>query len=758
MMRTVLSVLIILSLFSGVVGGADEGTSECVFILTPMAWYMGLKDTNISGVVNISLRYRLSNVTLSTSVRKGPWTLVQGFFSNNTSIIRLSNGSKLFNEYVYSGNVSGLIDSLLEDSNVYAVKGIYSRNISLKLNDTLTYKLLNETIDLWTTTRQRTIIVDFRIRATNTSLIALGVSVNATSNNIRYNVTYYADSVHRELFIPVNPREILLNGSSSIDSLDVTVKAYNDFNGVVDVVLYILEFPQPVLDVRINNTKTTCRPYIFLSPTNAPKAIAVAVREYYIEITSPPSEVYGIIREDDELLFDYTYRSTIKIIDQDLLNRSRLNFLYHVFRDLFNSTTIEANWSASIQFKVNNVVGGVVNYVLRVLQLRAKYNPPPLQGASKPICGDGILGVCPVLWLSKLRGADSTISRALAVLPAPGTAAVSSTAWLYLPWGTDIALPGYQATPENLAMRPLLFTRVYLGYPFASLTPLSGAIWFTGRGRVEDTVYGAYRGIPVVGLRFSGENYTGLIYIDTFYLSPVRAFFEGSAGSWRNIGLEHHVYYDLNLFRWKGFWRNLTTSIIPVRIESKNSSVRLLLLVTQPGSGLVEAKATGNAIELNITAGEPVRILILGEGKPYDSRGAYWLALPLISDIDIIYPTTLLYISQKEPSTYNFIAAFPIITVDSPRIRLLVLNGDRWLLENINVGRPFPINNSNINIQSYTSTATPTTNTINTTSTISGNETGINTIDRNMRLIVGLALFAIVAVALFVYKRLYRKH
>ncbi len=740
------------------IGEAEVNEDNCIFILTPTAWYIKSSGNSVAGMITVSLKYRLSNITLNISVDEDQWSLIRGFFENNTSIIYVESGNKSFEKYNYTGNVSGLIDSLIEDSSAYLVRGVYSKNISLKINDTLTYNLLNETIDFWTPTRQRILLVDFRIRATNTSLIALGVSVNATSNNVQYDVTYYADSVHRELFIPVNPREILLNELSSIDSLNVTVKAYNDFSGVVDIVLYVLEVPQPVLDVRINNVKHVCRPYVFLSPAIAPKTVAAAVREYYLKITSPPTQAYNVVREGDELLFDYTYKASARLVEQELLNKSRLGFLVYVFRNLFNSTTMKINWTTSIQFKVNNIIGGLVNYILRILQLRAKYDPSPIQGASKPVCGDGILGVCPVLWLNKLKGADSTISRALAVLPSPGATVVSSIEWLYLPWATDIAFPGYQATPENLIAKPLLFTRVYLGYPFASLTPLPGAVWFTDRGVVEKASYGVHREIPVIGLEFRGEDYKGYIYIDAFYLSPIKAFFEGSPGSWRSIGVEYNVYYNLDLFRWKGFWHNLTTTIIPVRIETKNSSVELLLMVTQPGNKTVKARALDNAIELEVTANKPTRILILGKGKPYDITGVYWLALPLISDIDIIYPTTLVYIDQKEPLTYNFIAAFPVITMNSSNIKLLVLNGDKWLIENISIGQPFPISNSRINFPSPTTTTTQTIKTTNTTTPNMENETNINVVNRNMRLIAGLALFIITVVIVLSYKKLHGKH
>ncbi len=739
--------------------GESKGDKDyCIFILTPTTWYFKSNKNTISETVTISLKYRLNNITLNINISDDQWNFIQGFFENKTSIIYVEDKDKDLKEYEYEGNVSGLISSLIEDSSVYLVRGVYSENISLKLNGTLTYNLLNKTIDLWTTTRQRILLVDFRIRATNTSLIVLGVSVNATSSNVRYNITYYADNVHRELFIPINPREILLNGLSSINSLNVTVRAYNDFNGVIDVILYVLEFPQPVLDVRINNVKSTCKPYVFLSPAIAPKTIATAAREYYLKITSPSTKVFGVIREGDELLFDYTYKAGTKIIDQELLNKSGFSFLAYVFHDLFNSTIIKVNWTASIQFKVNNVTNGIVNYILRILQLRVKYNPPPVQRALTPICGDGILGVCPVLWLNKLRGDNSIISRALAILPSPGTTIVSNIEWPYLPWATDIAFPGYQATPENLTLRPLLFTRIYLGYPFASLTPLSGAVWFTGRGIVERASYGTYREIPVVGLEFSGDDYKGYIYIDTYYLSPIKAFLKGSPNSWRSIGVEYNVYYNLDLFRWRGFWHNLTTTAIPLRIESRSSSTELLLIITQPGNETVKANVIDNAIELETKANKPTRILMLGKGKPYDVTGAYWLALPLISDIDIIYPTTLVYIDQKEPSTYNFIAAFPTVIINSSSIRLLILNGDKWLIENISVGKPSPIGDSEVNLPSPTITTTSATKTMNTTTSSRENKTNTNTIDRNIRLITGLAVFIIAVVIVLVYKRLHRKH
>ena len=754
--RIILASLLLLSLFAPV-NSIGVGEPSCIFILTPTAWYMNTPGENITGNITVSLRYRLSNITINTSVEEPSWTIIHGFLENNTVVIDLYGGGKVSRGYSYTGNASDLIGSLLDDTEASLVNGVYGENISLKLNDTLTYNLLNHSIDFWSPTRQRIVIVDFRVRASNTPLIALGVTVSAIGNGIRYNVTYYADSIHREIFIPVNPRDILLNGSSSIDSINVTVKAYHDFDGVVDIVLYVLEFPQPVIDVRVNGLKTSCRPYVFLSPVNAPKAVASAVQRYYAKITSPPTRVYGTVRRDDELLFDYTYKVDMNITDREALNKSRLGFLIHVFDDLFNSTRIRFNWTTSIQFKVNTVVGGIINYVLRILQLRAKYNPRPVQGVSKPICGDGVLGVCPILWLSKLRGSDSTISRALAVLPSPGTTAVSSIEWPHLPWATDVAFPGYQATPENLVMKPLLFTRVYLGYPFASLTILPGAVWFTGKGRVEESSYGNYRGIPVVGLRFHGEDYRGYIYIDTFYLSPIKAFFEGAPGSWRSIGIGYNVHYSLDLFRWRGFWRNLTTTVIPVRIESKRSDVELLLIITQPGAKAVNAIVDNDTIELEVSTNTPTRILILGKGRPFDVTGAYWIALPLISDVDIVYPTTLVYIDQDEQATYNFIAAFPVITADSPTIRLLVLNGDKWLIDNVSVGNPFPINNSRVELPAPTTQPSPSEKTNTTAGGSEGKETQVNIVGENTRLITGLTIFIAAVIIILAYKRLGKK-
>ncbi len=732
-----------------------EGT-DCVFILAPNAWY--LRDSNsYNASITISLKYRLENLTLSTSTPSSKWLYMIGYFGNNTSITYLLNGSRLHSEYNYSGNISGLVDSLVEDSSILFSKGIYSENISLELNSTLSYNmLLREPVELWTSTRQRILVVDFRIRASETPLIALGVTVNAGSKDLLYNVTYYADSVHRELFIPVNPRNILLNKSSIIDSLNVTIKAYHEFKGVIDIVLYVIEFPQPVIDLRINNVKTPCKPYVFLSPTIAPKAIAVAVRKYYMEITSPPPNTYNVMGEGDEILYDYTYKVGINLINKTLLNNSKLGFLLYVFNDLFNSTSISLNWTTSIQFKINSIVNGIVNYVLRILQLKAKYDPIPVQGVSKPICGDGILGVCPILWLNKLRGADSTITNALAILPAPGVTAVSSTQWLSLPWATDIAFPGYQATPENLVARPLLFTRVYLGYPFASLTPLPGAVWFTGRGVVENSSYGLYRGVPVVGVDFRGENYSGSFYIDAFYLSPIKAFFEGEPSTWENFGLKYRVYYDLEVFRWRGFWRNLKTTIIPVTIESKNSSTTLLLVLTQPGNSTINVSYMNSTLLLNISANKPLRILVLGKGKPYDDSGAYWLALPLVSELDIVYPTTLLYIAQETAENYNYIQAFPIITVNSTQLKLLLLNGDRWLVKNVSIGEPRTLDEYNIIIR-----ATPTigsTNTLvtNTTTSIQNTVTPSLT-EGNYRLIAGIIVLIVFFAVMLAYNKFKRR-
>ncbi len=737
-----------------VVGVADNNNSRCIFALAATSWYIWLRNYTISSNISVSLKYRMYSINISLNTSNTKWNLIHGYFANNTSIIYGVGGEKTSKKYSFNGNLSGIMNSLIEDSSIYFTKGVYSRNISLKLNETVVYNLLNDTVDLWTPTRQRLLLVDFRIRATSTPLIALGVSVNASNDNYSYSVTYYADSIHRELFIPVNARGIILNGSSSISMVNVTIKAYHDFKGVVDLVLYVIEFPQPVLDVRIDNSKIECKPYVFIPQVLSSKMIAVVVQEYYSKMTSPPPETYGLLRGGDELLYDYMYRVEAKIIDENLLNKSKLGFLAYVFRDLFNSTTIKMNWSASIQYKVNSIVGGLVNYVLRILRLTPRYNPKPLQGVSKPLCGDGVLGVCPILWLNKLRGADSTISKALAVLPSPGTTAVSSVEWLYLPWATDIAFPGYQATPENLVMKPLLFSRVYLGYPFASLTPLSGAVWFTGSGVAENSSYGFYGNIPVVGLAFKNEDYQGYFYVDSFYLNPVKVFFKGSPSSWNRIGIEYNVYYDLELFRWRGWWRNLTTTIVPVKIASKNSSVELLLVVTQPGSKEAKAEVENESLILHIAADTPVRIVVLGRGRPYDVTGAYWLALPLVSDLDLVYPTTLVYVSEENPQTYNFIEAFPIITLNSSKLRLLVLNGDKWRIENISVGRPAVLNNTvTLPIVKPTTTSRLTNTTQPTTTTTESNIRGYYSY-RNLRLIAGIAVFIVAVVIVLAYKKI----
>ncbi len=732
----------------------ESNNNSCVFALAATSWYIWSNNYLSSNSISVSLKYRLYSININLNTSNTKWNLIRGYFANNTSIIYSIDGKKISVKYNHSGNLSGIMNSLIEDSSILFTKGIYSRNISLKLNETLVYNLLNNSVDLWTPTRQRLLLVDFRIRATSTPLIALGVSVNASNGNSSYSVTYYADSIHRELFIPVNAREIVLNGSSSISMVNVTIRAYHNFKGVIDIVLYVIEFPQPVLDVRIDNSKIECKPYVFIPQVLSSNTIAVVVREYYSRITSPPPKTFGLLRGGDELLYDYTYRVEAKIIDEKLLNKSRLNFLAYVFRYLFNSTSIKMSWSVSIQYKVNNVIGGIVNYILKILQLTSRYDPKPLRGISKPICGDGILGVCPILWLNKLRGADSTISKALAVLPSPGATAVSSVEWLYLPWATDIAFPGYQATPENLAMRPLLFSRVYLGYPFASLTPLSGAVWFTGSGVAENSSYGFYGNIPVVELAFKNEDSQGYFYVDLFYLNPVKVFFKGSPSSWNRIGIEYNVYYSLRLFRWKGWWRNLTTTLIPVKIASRNSSVELLLVVTQPGSKEAKAEVENESLILHIATDTPVRIVVLGRGRPYDVTGAYWLALPLVSDLDLVYPTTLVYVSEENPQTYNFIEAFPIITLNSSKLRLLVLNGDKWRIENISVGRPAILNNTvTLPIVKPTTTSRLTNTTQPTTTTTESNIRGYYSY-RNLRLIAGIAVFIVAVVIVLAYKKI----
>ncbi len=760
--RAIILMLILLSLLNTsvvnnmIVGAVNSNNNKCVFALAATSWYIQLNNYTISDNISVSLKYRMYSIDINLNTSNTEWKLIRGYFANNTSIIYGENGEKISRKYNYSGNLSGIMNSLIEDSSALFANGIYSRNISLKPNETLVYNLLNNTINLWTPTRQRLLLVDFRIRATSTPLIALGVSVNASNGNYSYSVTYYADSIHRELLIPVNARGIILNGSSSISMVNVTIRAYYNFRGVVDLVLYVIEFPQPVLDVRMDHSKIECRPYVFIPQALASRMIATIVQEYYSKITSPPSKTFGLLREGDELLYDYTYNIEAKIIDKNLLNKSRLNYLIQVFRSLFNSTIIKMSWSTSIQYEVNSVIGGLVNYILRILHLTSKYSPKPLREASKPLCGDGLLGVCPILWLDKLRGTDSTISKALTVLPPPGITAVSSVEWLYLPWATDVAFPGYQATPENLIVKPLLFSRVYLGYPFASLTPLPGAVWFTGNGVIENSSYGLYGNIPVVGLAFRGKDYQGYFYIDSFYLNPVRAFFKGSPSSWSRIGIEYNVYYNLRLFRWRGWWRNLTTTIIPVKIASRSSSVELLLVVTQPGSREVKVRVENKTLVLNIVPGEPLRIIILGKGKPYDVTGAYWLALPLVSNLDLVYPTTLVYISEENPQTYNFIASFPIITLSSPKLRLLVLNGDKWLIENVSVGKPGILNNkiSLPVIQLITTSRSANTTKPTTTTTTEEGENRIGYYTNTyLRLIAGITVFIITIIIVLAYKK-----
>ena len=157
---------------------------------------------------------------------------------------------------------------------------------------------------------------------------------------------------------------------------------------------------------------------------------------------------------------------------------------------------------------------------------------------------------------------------------------------------------------------------------------------------------------------------------------------------------------------------------------------------------------------LHIATDTPVRIVVLGRGRPYDVTGAYWLALPLVSDLDLVYPTTLVYVSEENPQTYNFIEAFPIITLNSSKLRLLVLNGDKWRIENISVGRPAVLNNTvTLPIVKPTTTSRLTNTTQPTTTTTESNIRGYYSY-RNLRLIAGIAVFIVAVVIVLAYKKI----
>ncbi len=719
-----------------VVSGENElQEDKCLLVLTPNTWHLlGLGSINATSM-SMTIVFGGTALRITIPELNRTWSILQGNFLDRTLFYVTNNTMYVqANGFRIQGYLNDILSNIVATSKISNVR-IISRHIGLNPNSTYTVELfsgIGEVID----GAGKGIVLELWVENSTGSLASIIARI-ATSKGKYIQPLPLPKTGSIQVGLQVSP--LILMGYHNITGVDLELRAGDKgFNGVITIAAYILEYTIPQVQVNTPATSYTCKVYVDLASPLHLTALSSAIRKYTskfirdIPVPAPNIEV------GDILGFKHSYKASIRMINREKLEKWNMSKLVDDLKMVFGKTNISFTWNTSVTLRVLEVRLRDIDYAIRVNHLYVNYTPTPIHGGI-PICGDGVVGLCMVSYLNRLSGGTVAIQ-----LLQPGLSYTGKAQWNMFPWGIDVGSSGYIPRLQDVVYNPITITQVYLGYPFSSLSPALTAYWFTDtvNGRVVSLELGSYNNIPVVHLKAKGSNYTVELVVDTYYLIPLKAFFNGTSSSWRIMGLDYNAYYDLELVEYKGFWRNIKSYMVPLNITLKNNyTYKGYLIVTQPG--LDNLNATYNeskgTITLRVNPRVPVRIMFVGDNSFIKGLGELF-TLSLIGTVKILAPTRLILV----PGDYGEVLVLHTYYPLNDSVNLVLVGGKYWYIKNVSIGKPVPLLSSKLSLEldtKHLASETKTTKPILKPTTSS--------IDRTI--LVGVASIALMAIALIVH-------
>ncbi len=728
--------VILVHLLPLVVNGENKlQETKCLLVLTPNTWHLlGLEDINATSM-SITIVSGGTALRIIIPELNRTWSILQGnfldrtlFYISNSTVYVQANGFRI------QGYLSDVLSNIVSTSKISNVR-IITRHVKLNPNSTYTMELfsrIGEVIDR----TGKGIVLELWVENSTSSLASIIARI-ATDKGKYIQPLPLPKTGSIQASIQFSP--LILIGYHNITRISLELRAGNKgFNAIVTVAAYILEYTIPQIQVKTPTASYACRVYVDLVPPLHLTALSSAIRKYTsklirdIPVPSPNIEV------GDILGFKHSYKVSMRVVSKEKLEKWNMSKLVDGLKMVFGGTNISFTWNTSVTLRVLEVRLRDVDYAIRVNNLYLNYTPKPIHGGI-PICGDGIVGLCMVSYLNRLSGGTVAIQ-----LLQPGLSYTGKAQWNMFPWGVDVGSSGYTPRLQDVIYNPITITQVYLGYPFSSLSPTLTAYWFTDTitGRVVSLELGSYNNIPVAYLKVKGSNYTAELVVDTYYLIPLKAIFNGTSSSWRIVGLNYNAYYDLELVEYKGFWRNIRSYMVPLSITLKNNyTYRGYLIVTQPGLdslNLVYNNSKGT-ITLRVNPRAPVRIMLIGKNSFIRGLGELF-TLSLIGTVKILAPTRLLLVQGDYGEVLVFHTYYPL----NASISIVLVGGKYWYVKNVSIGKPVPLLSNKLNIELGIKYLTNTTKTMKPT---------LKPVTSSMdkAIIVGIASIALMATALIVH-------
>lgn len=665
----------------------EANTWRPLIVLTPNNWLLigHINTSNLTITIvssGSSLRVLVPSIIYN-------WSVLQGSFTDRTLAYVYGNMIRFTsNAFNYSGLADNIVRSTILTSRLKYVRTII-KNLVLKPNTTINISLWNKSLKIISDRASIGVIIEVSIRNYTGSIDEVVASISYDNSSIMQRIPTPLNSMPIQAPIPLST--LLSFKVNELSSILLKVSSWSGFKGEFDVTLYVIEYKNPHAYIKTSNGKVLlCNVYVDLVPPLHLISLDNALRNYIDNIVNRIPLPSPNIDMNDQLVFTYNYLVKLKPYNESLIEKLNMSYLLDSLKAIFNSSSIEYQWNTKISLKILQVRNIDLDYIMRIEYFNVVYKPEPIKGGT-PICGDGILGLCMLSYMYMLQGKQAAIR-----LLKPGIPYTGRILWVNFPWGIDVGSYDYVPSIRGLATNPLTIIQLYLGYPYSDLIPMFRAVWFYGNGSIITYKYGYTANIPVISIEFSGEKYKGLITIDTYYIIPIKAFFNGTSPSWMDAGYIYDAYYNLTLTYVKGFWRNIRAFIIPVNITLVNGRRYTgYIIISQPE--LTMPQATYNEekawIEVKVNPYYPVRIIIWGNSSFIPGIGELF-SLSLVDTVKTMLPTKLISL----PDIYGELLVFHMYNPVNGSIRLVLVDGRPWLIKKVLLNEPLYLGTSNLQL------------------------------------------------------------
>ena len=744
LLRTVLVVIILILISLAYVEpvalefNAEANTWRPLIVLTPSNWLLigHINTSNLTITIvssGSSLRVLVPSIIYN-------WSILQGSFTDRTLAYVYGNTIRFTpSAFNYSGLVNNVVRSTILTSRLKYVRTI-TKSLVLKPNTTIDISLWNKSLKIVSDRTSIGMIIEVSIRNYTGSIDEVTVLVSYDNSSIMQRIPTPLGST--PIQAPISLSTLLSFKVNELNSILLKVNSWSGFKGEFDVTLYVIEYKNPYAYIKISNGKVLhCNVYVDLVPPLHLISLDNALRNYIDNILNRIPLPSPNIDVDDQLVFTYSYLVKLEPYNKSLIENSNMSYLLDSLKAIFNSTSIEYRWNTKISLKISQVRNIDLDYIIRIEDFNVVYKPNPVKKGT-PICGDGVLGLCMLSYMNMLKGKQSIIR-----LLKPGIPYTGRTLWVNFPWGVNIGSYDYVPSIQGLATNPLTIIQLYLGYPYSDLIPVLKATWFYGNGSIITHKYGYADNIPVISMEFSGEKYKGSITIDTYYIIPIKAFFNGTSPSWMDAGYIYDAYYNLTLTYIKGFWRNIRAYIIPVNITLANGRKYTgYIIISQPE--LTKPQAIYNEekawIEVKVNPYYPVRIIIWGSSSFISGIGELF-SLSLVDTAKTLPPTKLISL----PDNYGELLVFHMYNPVNGFIRLVLVDGRPWLIKKVVLGKPLYLgtNKLQLNVLAMATSITEQTTLTKPTSTIHQHKL----FDSGIKYVVGGILTILLVVIVVIY-------